>query len=89
MEGYTLYPDYVNYVRLRGTSIELMAIEVKKPGNNKEESDLVRLGKELKTMVNKMVKTSVKNPVAVGVLVKGKHTHAYGNTSVLEYVTCH
>ena len=51
---------------------EFCCIEVKSSGRNNGESDMVRLGKELKLMIDKLVLYDVRDPVVVGALVRVK-----------------
>ncbi|KAI7885019.1 hypothetical protein K492DRAFT_181968 [Lichtheimia hyalospora FSU 10163] len=81
LHDYALYNDQIS----SGIHIELMTIEVKasKPASNKHEADLVRLGKQLQTIIDKQLLFGVVDPVAVGVLVQAnKPNGKSGNTMV-------
>lgn len=67
LPDYALYNDQVS----SHIHVELMTIEVKasKPASNKHESDLVRLCKQLRIIIDKQFLFGVVDPVAVGVLV--------------------
>ncbi|KAG1460270.1 hypothetical protein G6F56_005988 [Rhizopus delemar] len=62
------------------TKYELFFVEVKRKGNyqnNHLEDDLVKLGKEMHTALNKLVKKKVRNPEVVGLLVEDCRAVAY------------
>lgn len=56
------------------TNYELFFVEVKrkcKYQNNNLENDLVKLGKERHTALNKLARKRVRNPEVVGLLIEG------------------
>ena len=71
-----MIPNLVLFVEPHSaTNYELFFVEVKRKGNyqnNYLENDLIKLGKEMHTALNKLVKKKVKNPEVVGLLVEGK-----------------
>lgn len=66
-------PDYVVFLSQRSSRLDLACAEVKPPANTSTypKSDLVKLGQEMKLMLNKMLKEGVEVPVVGGVLVSG------------------
>lgn len=70
-----MIPDLALFIEPNsGTKYELFFVEVKRKGNyqnNHLEDDLVKLGKEMHTALNKLVKKKVRNPEVVGLLVEG------------------
>ncbi|ORY96523.1 hypothetical protein BCR43DRAFT_440132 [Syncephalastrum racemosum] len=77
----TFLPDFALYNSDISSEVrfELMTIEVKamKPSDNKYESDLVRLGKQLQVMIDKQALFGVADPMAVEVLVRGVWSKFY------------
>ncbi|KAG0183702.1 hypothetical protein DFQ28_001216, partial [Apophysomyces sp. BC1034] len=76
----TLQPDYVAYIDPISTmNFELLTMEVKRSDKqtNKFEPDLVRLGKQLQTMLDKLIYAKVKEPVVAGLLIVGYEAIAY------------
>lgn len=71
-----MIPDLVLFVEPHSaTNYELFFVEVKRKGNYQNdylENDLIKIGKEMHTALNKLVKKKVKNPEVVGLLVEGK-----------------
>lgn len=67
-------PDYVAYVRTRSTRHDLTIAEVKptESSSRKPPSDLVKLGQQMKLMLNNLVSYKIPNPVVCGILVEGK-----------------
>lgn len=74
-DGQIMIPDLALFVEVNSTTnYELFFVEVKRKGkyqNNNLENDLVKLGKEMHTALNKLVKKRVRNPEVVGLLIKG------------------
>lgn len=74
-DGQIMIPDLALFIEPNsGTKYELFFVEVKRKGNyqnNHLEDDLVKLGKEMHTALNKLVKKKVRNPEVVGLLVEG------------------
>lgn len=70
-----MIPDLAPFVEVNSTTnYELFFVEVKRKGkyqNNNLENDLVKLGKEMHTALNKLVKKRVRNPEVVGLLIEG------------------
>ncbi|KAI8381206.1 uncharacterized protein BYT42DRAFT_604214 [Radiomyces spectabilis] len=76
----SLKPDYVMYVEPTAkTNLELFFLEVKDWPNkgNVYEADTVKLGKEMKLGLHKLVNGGVKDPITVGMLVEGCHVKTY------------
>ena len=48
-------------------------VEIKAKASNKDESDMVRIGKELKICIDKLVNAGVVDPVTVGIIIRGMH----------------
>ncbi|KAI9252979.1 hypothetical protein BDA99DRAFT_563282 [Phascolomyces articulosus] len=71
-------PDFIAIVSSHHT---LAVGEIKPPSNsnstNKGESDVVKLGKMMRSMVNDLILFGVKAPMVGGVLVKGKRMSTY------------
>ncbi|KAI9339737.1 hypothetical protein BD770DRAFT_422365 [Pilaira anomala] len=67
-----MIPDLALFIEPNsGPQYELFFVEVKRKGNyqnNHLEDDLVKLGKEMHTALNKLVKKKVINPEVVGLL---------------------
>ncbi|KAG0738426.1 hypothetical protein G6F57_012260 [Rhizopus arrhizus] len=76
-----MIPDLVLFVEPHSaTNYELFFVEVKRKGNYQNdylENDLIKIGKEMHTALNKLVKKKVKNPEVVGLLVEDCHAVAY------------
>ncbi|KAI7880801.1 uncharacterized protein EV154DRAFT_450611 [Mucor mucedo] len=72
-------PDYVAYVRTRSTRHDLTIAEVKptESSSRKPPSDLVKLGQQMKLMLNNLVSYKIPNPVVCGILVEGKKCSLY------------
>ncbi|KAI9281922.1 hypothetical protein BY458DRAFT_449953 [Sporodiniella umbellata] len=75
-----MIPDLALFVEPNsGTKCELFFVKVKREGdyqNNHLEDDLFKLGKEIHTVLNKLVKR-VRNPEVVGLLVEDCRAVAY------------
>jgi hypothetical protein len=74
--GQMMIPDLVIYIiPLSSINFELFVLEVKKHGNFSNgtfENDMVKLGKEMKLALDKMIMYKVNNPEMIGVLVRGR-----------------
>lgn len=74
-DGQIMIPDLTLFVELNSsTNYELLFVEVKRRGkyqNSNLENDLVKLGKEMHTALNKLVKKRVRNPEVAGLLIEG------------------
>ena len=70
-----MIPDLTLFIEVNSTTnYELFFVEVKRKGkyqNNNLENDLVKLGKEMHTALNKLMKKRVRNPEVVGLLIEG------------------
>lgn len=67
-------PDYIAFVKIRSTRHDLAIAEVK-PTNGrsgKPPSDFVKLGQQMKVMLNNLINYQVVAPVVCGILVEGK-----------------
>lgn len=56
-------------------NFKLFIVEVKKPGNfsnSRLETDLVKLGKEMQVVLDKLIKKKVESPEVVALLIGGK-----------------
>ncbi|KAI7853845.1 hypothetical protein BDC45DRAFT_585988 [Circinella umbellata] len=76
----TLIPDFVIYTEpYSSKNFEFMFLEVKKQGKqaNMYASDLVKLSKEMKIGVEKLVKEGVEEPEEVGIVVEGIEVTIY------------
>ncbi|KAI7848480.1 hypothetical protein BDC45DRAFT_314944 [Circinella umbellata] len=58
---FTLYNSKLSSV----TKYEFTVVEIKAKGSNKDESDMVRIGKELKICIDKLATAGVTDPVAL------------------------
>lgn len=56
-----------------GKAYDLFAVELKQPGSRcpGPYTDLVKLGKEMKLMLDALVLAGVRDPVVCGLLIKG------------------
>lgn len=67
--------DYVVFVAPIQRSVALMTVEVKAPGSEKRSengsNDFIKLGKEMKAMVDTLIALDVAQPVVCGLLVEG------------------
>lgn len=68
--------DLAASVVILGKIFDLFVVEIKKPcsDNTGSYSDLVKLGKELKVMVDHLVKNGVAIPVVCGLLCAGSYS---------------
>ncbi|KAI8381207.1 uncharacterized protein BYT42DRAFT_565680 [Radiomyces spectabilis] len=76
----SMMPDYVMYAQPTArTNFDLFFVEVKSWPNkgNKHETDTIKLGKEMKLGIDKLVNRSVEDPMTVGMLVEGCHVKTY------------
>ncbi|KAI8381205.1 uncharacterized protein BYT42DRAFT_613006 [Radiomyces spectabilis] len=75
----SLKPDYVMYTEAGVTNFELLFIEIKNwPSKGiKEETDTIKLGKEMKLGIDKLVDEGVEDPMTVGMIVEGCHAKTY------------
>ncbi|ORX56916.1 hypothetical protein DM01DRAFT_299896 [Hesseltinella vesiculosa] len=74
-----LKPDFLVSKEAASSKYNLVVGEVKRPNHrsNQEESDLVKLGKELKVMYNQLVVQRVSSPVVCGILIDGFQLSTY------------
>ncbi|CAO3673182.1 unnamed protein product [Rhizopus stolonifer] len=72
-------PDYVAYMRTRSTRHDLTVAEVKPTGvsSGKPPSDLVKLGQQMKVMLNNLISHKIPSPITCGILVEGKNCSLY------------
>ncbi|KAI8342661.1 hypothetical protein BC941DRAFT_448851 [Chlamydoabsidia padenii] len=73
-------PDWLNYIRPWYTKIDITTYEVKPPSKqgNSDQSDFVKLGLEMRRMVNKMLDViKVEDAMVFGILVEGYHVTTY------------
>ena len=72
-------PDYVVFVTQRTHRIDLTCAEAKAPGNTATfpRSDLVKLGQEMRWMLNRLVTEGVHWPVVGGILIRGFNMTIY------------
>lgn len=79
-----MIPDLTLFIEVNSTTnYELFFVEVKRKGkyqNNNLENDLVKLGKEMHTALNKLMKKRVRNPEVVGLLIEDTKAIAYKMT---------
>lgn len=77
----SLMADYtVSYVPYAGITFDLLVVEVKPIGKNSSsqpQSDLVKLGKEMKRMIDYLVDASIENISVCGILVEGVKCFTY------------
>ncbi|ORY99348.1 hypothetical protein BCR43DRAFT_226812 [Syncephalastrum racemosum] len=66
-------PDFVVYVQPSNAHHDIMVGEVKPPNASisQAESDLVKIGKELRLMLNRLILLGTPDPVVCGILVEG------------------
>ncbi|KAG2219614.1 hypothetical protein INT45_011339 [Circinella minor] len=68
-------PDFVVFVSHRNDRYDIAVSEVKPPSNsnsnNVVESNLVKMGKEMKWVINNLIKRGIENPVVCGILLQG------------------
>ncbi|KAI9364655.1 hypothetical protein BD770DRAFT_151365 [Pilaira anomala] len=80
-DGKVMIPDLALYVvSLSTMNFELFVVEVKKQGNyinGNLEKDLIKLGKEMKLALDKLLQYKVKNPEVPRLLVEGIKITAY------------
>ncbi|KAG2224739.1 hypothetical protein INT45_009054 [Circinella minor] len=67
LPDFTLYNSKLSSV----TNYEFTVVEIKAKASNKDESDMVRIGKELKICIDKLANAGVIDPVAVGIIIRG------------------
>ncbi|ORE10872.1 hypothetical protein BCV72DRAFT_198731, partial [Rhizopus microsporus var. microsporus] len=72
-----LKPGYAAYIKIRNTRYDIAIAEVKPTSNrsSKLPSNLVKLGQQMKIMVNNLVNDHVPVPVVCGILVEGKQLY--------------
>ncbi|EIE79722.1 hypothetical protein RO3G_04427 [Rhizopus delemar RA 99-880] len=72
-------PDYIAYVKTRSTRHDLTIAEVKPTGASlgKPPSDLVKLGQQMKLMLNNLISNKIPSSVVCGILVEGKNCSLY------------
>jgi hypothetical protein len=66
-------PDHAVFVKQRSLRLDLSCAEAKSPVNTAifPKSDLVKIGQEMKWMLNKIIREGVEMPVVGGVLATG------------------
>lgn len=69
-------PDYIAFVKTRSNRYDLTIAEVKPMDahSGKPPSDLVKLGQQMKVMINNLIAHKISSPAVCGILVEGKHT---------------
>lgn len=69
-------PDYAAYCRIRNHRFDLTVAEFKPPNGRAGSliSDKVKLGQQMKVMINKLIKHQVSHPVVGSILVEGNYT---------------
>lgn len=75
VEGNGKRPDFMLGIKSRKRVIFFFFVEVKRPdttSNYQEESDYVKLLKQLKNSTDEQLKINMKTPVAYGLLCEGK-----------------
>lgn len=67
------FTDFMASARLFGKKYDLFTVEMKPPGGkyNGAYTDLVKVGKEMKIMVDELALAGVKEPIVCGMVVKG------------------
>ncbi|KAG1041172.1 hypothetical protein G6F43_012143 [Rhizopus delemar] len=74
-DGQLIIPDLVLYITLLSNiNFELFVVEVKKHGNFSNgslENDMIKLGKEMKLPLDKMVAYKVDSPEVISLLIRG------------------
>ncbi|KAI8641058.1 hypothetical protein BD408DRAFT_444635 [Parasitella parasitica] len=72
-------PDYVIFITQRSNRLDLSCVEAKSPINKHTfpKSDLVKLGQEMRWMLNKLVMEGVEKPVVGGILISGFQIQTY------------
>ncbi|KAG0179965.1 hypothetical protein DFQ29_001442, partial [Apophysomyces sp. BC1021] len=72
-------PDYVAYVQKWRNRYDVLVAEFKPINrrNNRPPSDLVKLGQQMKIMINSIVKADISSPVVCGILVEGYQCSTY------------
>ncbi|KAG1501684.1 hypothetical protein G6F50_003234 [Rhizopus delemar] len=72
-------PDWVVYIKSWTSRLDLAVLELKRPSgsNNGPVSDFVKLGRQMKTMLGKLVDIGVESPVVCGILVEGFKCSTY------------
>ncbi|KAI9247755.1 hypothetical protein EDC94DRAFT_685041 [Helicostylum pulchrum] len=84
-----MIPDLVLFLEpYSAMNNELFLVEVKRKGNyqnNHLEDDLVKLGKEMHTALNKLILKKVKHPEVVGLKVGGKK-HLYRDNYIINAI---
>ncbi|KAI9257183.1 hypothetical protein BDA99DRAFT_515763 [Phascolomyces articulosus] len=77
-ENKNLKPDYALYVNGLSKRFVVLVAEFKPPGGkDRMESDLVKIGNEMRFMVNRLVKLGVESPVVGGILVNKNTLSTY------------
>ncbi|KAG1057487.1 hypothetical protein G6F43_000686 [Rhizopus delemar] len=72
-------PDYIAYVKTRSTRYDPTIAKVKPTSANpgKPPSDLVKLGQQMKVMLNNLISYKISSSVVCGILVEGKDCSLY------------
>ncbi|KAL0139729.1 hypothetical protein V8B55DRAFT_1447031, partial [Mucor lusitanicus] len=72
-------PDYIAYVKVRSIRHDVAIAEVKptNAGSGRPPSDLVKLGQQMKIMLNNLVIRRVDSPTVCGILVEGSCCSLY------------
>lgn len=75
-DGQLIIPDLILYITLLSAiNFELFVVKIKKHGNFSNgsfENDMIKLGKEMKLVLDKMVAYKVNSPEVIGHLIMGK-----------------
>lgn len=78
-----------SYKAITGDVFDILSVEVKPPTKSSQaqlQSDFVKLGKELKSIIDRLIGRGVENPTACGVLVEGYDCRTYSLRLVAEGV---
>ncbi|KAL9538498.1 hypothetical protein MBANPS3_010889 [Mucor bainieri] len=72
-------PDFVSYYHQRNNRFDLVVVEIKPRSNlsSSPPSDFVKLGQQMKIMINRLVAHHIPNPVVGSLLVEGNMCYTY------------
>ncbi|KAI9473770.1 MAG: hypothetical protein EXX96DRAFT_541437 [Benjaminiella poitrasii] len=71
-------PDYVVFITQRSHRLDLLCAEAKSPVSTIfPKSDLVKVGQEMRWMLNRLVREGVRNPVVGGIVISGFQVQTY------------
>ncbi|KAL1934518.1 hypothetical protein VTP01DRAFT_6700 [Rhizomucor pusillus] len=71
-------PDYALFVNGLSKRFVVLVAEFKHPESKQRmESDMVKIGKEMRAMLNRLVKLGIKDPIVCGVLVNKNYMSTY------------